>query len=198
MHHVLKKVDCIFVLGSYDMRTAEYAADLFLEGYAPWLLMSGRFGKLTTTLFKKTEAEVFADIAVARGVPRDKILIEDKSTNTEENVTFSRKLLDDKGFHFNSFILVQKPYMERRMYATFKNFWPEKECVVTSPQISYEDYPNKNISKELMINSMVGDLQRIKEYPACGFQIPQDIPMEVWNAYEQLVTAGYTKFLIKV
>lgn len=42
----------------------------------------------------------------------------------------------------NSFILVQKPYMDRRTFATFRKQWPEAECIVTSPQLSYEDYGN--------------------------------------------------------
>jgi len=44
---------------------------------------------------------------------------------------------------------------------------------------------------------MVGDLQRIKVYPARGFQIEQEIPDHVWHAYEQLVHAGYDKYLIQ-
>ena len=44
---------------------------------------------------------------------------------------------------------------------------------------------------------MVGDLQRIREYPARGFQVPQPIPNDVWQAYEALVTAGFDKFLIR-
>jgi hypothetical protein len=43
---------------------------------------------------------------------------------------------------------------------------------------------------------MVGDLQRIRLYPEKGFQIHQDIPDDVWDAYEELVKAGYTKYLI--
>jgi hypothetical protein len=43
---------------------------------------------------------------------------------------------------------------------------------------------------------MVGDLQRIRVYPARGYQIAQDIPDEVWAAFEQLVRGGYDKFLI--
>jgi hypothetical protein len=48
---------------------------------------------------------------------------------------------------------------------------------------------------ERVINIMVGDLQRIRIYPAKGFQIPQDIPDEVWTAYERLVKWGFTKHL---
>jgi len=44
---------------------------------------------------------------------------------------------------------------------------------------------------------MIGDLQRIKVYPQKGFQIFQEIPDDVWTAYEQLLALGYTKHLIK-
>jgi hypothetical protein len=47
------------------------------------------------------------------------------------------------------------------------------------------------------ISIMVGDLQRIRLYPAKGFQIHQDIPDDVWTAYEELVAAGYDKHLLE-
>ena len=34
-------------------------------------------------------------------------------------------------------------------------------------------------------------MQRIKIYPEKGFSIPQEIPLDVWNAYEQLVSLGF-------
>ena len=43
---------------------------------------------------------------------------------------------------------------------------------------------------------MVGDLQRIREYPKLGYQIEQEIPAKVWRAYEKLGAAGYDKHLI--
>jgi uncharacterized SAM-binding protein YcdF (DUF218 family) len=197
LNHKLEKADCIFVLGSHDMRVAEYAADLFLAGYAPYIIFSGGLGSLTKDIFKKPEADIFAEIAIKKGVPPEKILIENKSANTGENVEFTKKLLDEKGLKFDAFILVQKPYMERRTFATFKKVWPEKNFIVTSPQISFEDYPNDEISKDKVINIMVGDLQRIKLYPGRGFQIFQEIPPNVWSAYKKLVELGYTKHLVK-
>ena len=179
MGHILKKADCIFVLGSMDTRVAEYAADLYLEGYAPWLLFSGGFGNFTEGVFSKTEAETFADIAIKKGVPKEAILIENKSTNTGQNVEFSKKLLEERGLDFKTFILVQKPYMERRTYATFKNFWPERDFIVTSQPVTFDEYPDKVYSKEAVISIMVGDLQRIKIYPERGFQIEQEIPLDV-------------------
>jgi len=44
---------------------------------------------------------------------------------------------------------------------------------------------------------MAGDLQRIREYPKSGYQIEQEIPDEIWNAFEQLVAAGYNRHLIR-
>jgi uncharacterized SAM-binding protein YcdF (DUF218 family) len=59
-------------------------------------------------------------------------------------------------------ILVQKPYMQRRAYATFKKVWPDKDVIVTAPQVSFEEYPNEIIKKDDVISIMVGDTQRIK------------------------------------
>ena len=197
LDHKIEKADCIFVLGSHDTRVAEYAADLFLKGYAPYIIFSGGFGNLTKDIFQKPEADIFAEIAVRRGVPPEKILIENKSANTGENVEFTKKLLDEKGLKFDTFILVQKPYMERRAFATFKKIWPEKNFIVASPPIPFADYPNEEISKDKVINIMVGDLQRIKLYPGRGFQIFQEIPSNVWSAFEKLIELGYTKHLVK-
>ena len=200
-HHLYHKPapsDCILVLGSHDLRVAERGAELYLQGLAPILLFSGGLGYLTKGLWTEPEADQFARIALDKGVPSEAIFIENKSTNTGENIQFSRRLLEEKGLRPNSFLLVQKPYMERRSYATFRKQWPDKELLVTSPQIALDDYANDEIPMERVINSMVGDLQRIRIYPGKGFQIPMEIPDEVWAAFEKLVAWGYTAHLAKV
>jgi uncharacterized SAM-binding protein YcdF (DUF218 family) len=197
MHHTLVKSECILVLGSHDTRVAERAAELYLQGYAPVVVMSGGLGRLTKESFTQSEASLFAKIAMEQGVPKEAILIEDQSTNTGENVIFSRKLLEKNGRRPSSIILVQKPYMERRSFATFKKIWPEPAVCVTSPQISFEDYPTPSLPIERVINIMVGDLQRIKLYAEKGFQIPQSIPDDVWKTFEKLVGLGFDEQLIK-
>ncbi len=196
MHQTVRKADGIFVLGSNDARVVDRAVELFNQGYATFIVFSGNVGALTKNLFPKPEAEVFADKAKEMGIPEQAILIENRSTNTGENIRFTRELLKEKGLQVKSLILIQKPYMERRTYATYKNEWPELDGIVTSPQISFENYPTKDISKELMINLLVGDLQRIKLYAERGIQIPQEIPTEVWEAYKELVRQGYNKHLV--
>lgn len=198
MQHMLQKSDCILALGSHDLRVADRAAELYLEGWAPLLVFSGGLGNLTSDIWTVPEADQFAAIAIQKGVPQSAILIENKSTNTGENITFTQKLLSAKGLNPNRFIVVQKPYMERRSYATFKKHWPEKELLVTSPQLSFEEYPTEDITMEKVINIMVGDLQRIKYYPAKGFQIAQEIPDDIWQLYEKLIAKGFDKHLAHI
>jgi uncharacterized SAM-binding protein YcdF (DUF218 family) len=160
-------------------------------------VFSGGLGKITASIWTESEAERFAAIAIAKGVPAEVILTENKSTNTGENILFTQQLLQEKQIDVNSFIVVQKPYMERRSFATFKKHWPEKKLFVTSPDISFDNYITAELSMELLINSMVGDLQRIKLYPGKGFQIHQDIPEDVWESFETLVAMGFDRFIIR-
>jgi uncharacterized SAM-binding protein YcdF (DUF218 family) len=194
MHHEIKPMDAIFALGSNDIRVAERAAELYLQGYGQYVICAGGNGKASD--FTKPEAEVFRDVIIAKGVPADKIIIEPNSTNTGDNVLFVKKLLAEKGYNFKSFILVQKPYMERRTFATFKKQWSEPECVVTSPNISYEEYSKDEEFKKRFINVMVGDLIRIKEYPKLGFQIEQNVPENVWGACKKLIDLGFNKYIL--
>jgi uncharacterized SAM-binding protein YcdF (DUF218 family) len=200
MKHQLEPAEAILVLCSYDLRVAERGAQLFLEGWAPLLIFSGGLGAITKSLWSEPEADQFARIASLMGVPEEKILVENRSTNTGENIIFTKALLTEKQINPGKFILVQKPYMERRSYATFRKFWPDKEVLVTSAQVSFEEYlaqyTNRELSSDDVISIMVGDLQRIKVYPEKGYQIRQDIPDDVWTAYEELVEAGYNQHLI--
>ncbi|GAB4037059.1 YdcF family protein [Spirosoma gilvum] len=199
MNHALAKADAILVLCSHDLRVAQRAADLYLEGWAPLLIFSGGLGVITRHMWSEPEADLFARIALEMGVPAEHILIENQSSNTGENVLFTKRLLDERQMDVERFIVVQKPYMERRSFATFKKVWPEKELIVTSPQDSFDTYlsryTNPALTPDDVISIMVGDLQRIKLYPEKGFQIPQPIPADVWATYEALVEAGYDRHL---
>jgi uncharacterized SAM-binding protein YcdF (DUF218 family) len=200
LNHQLSHADAILVLCSHDTVVAGRGAQLFLDGWAPLLIFSGGLGSITKQLWSEPEADQFARIAVAMGVPRGRILIENRSTNTGENVLFTKRLLAEQRIEVGKFILVQKPYMERRTYATFKLVWPDQEPIVTSPQVSFDEYLRKGshdtLSVDDVISIMVGDLQRIRLYPAMGFQIHQDIPDDVWQAFEELVAAGYDQRLV--
>lgn len=193
-----KPADAIFCLCSLDTRVASYAAQLYLDGLGKHLIFSGGSGILTRDRFTQPEAVIFAEIAVSMGVPKEKIIVEPLSTNTGENVRFTHALLEQRGLlPLETLLLVQKPYMERRTFATFVKQWPDEgvEFAVTSPPLGFDEYPNEENPRELVTSIMVGDLVRIREYPKRGFQIEQEIPNEVWEAGQRLIQAGYNKHL---
>lgn len=194
----LQPADCIMVLGSNDTRVAERAVELYKEKMAPIIVFSGGLGNFTLGSWEQPEADTFAQIAIEMGVPSENILIENQSSNTGENIVFSYRLLTEKQQLPKTIILIQKPFMERRTFATFKKQWPDAatQFTVTSPQIAFTDYPNQSISQEHLINAMIGDLQRIKVYPEKGFQIYQEIPDDVWQAMEELIALGYNEHLL--
>jgi len=112
-------------------------------------------------------------------------------------VLFTKRLLENRGLNPERLIVVQKPYMERRTWATFRKVWPQKRITVTSPPVSFEDYPNRSISKRDVIAIMLSDLQKIRLYAREGFQIRQKIPGKILDCYRQLVRLGYTERLVR-
>ena len=139
----------------------------------------------------------FAKIALSAGVQEKQIMIEDRSTNTGENILYSRSLLEEQGIFIKSAILVHKPYMERRALATVQRYWPELQAVISSPKINFEDYATHDIPLDEIIQIMVGDFQRILIYPEKGFQMKQEVTPEATQAFELLRENGFSKYLIK-
>ncbi len=203
-HHLyqpLEKADAILGFGSHDLHVAERAAELYLAGYGKYIIFTGGFGRITKQIWNKPEAIAFAEVAVQIGVPREKIFTESASTNTGENIRNTKRLLEQKQLSFSNYLVVDKPFKERRIYATLKKQWSDLDFRVTSPQNTYEEYYQyyqqlEQLHIEDFLSIMVGDLQRIDLYGRNGFQIPQEIPSDVWAAYRRLVDAGFDKQLI--
>uniref|UniRef100_UPI00398F37D2 uncharacterized protein SCO4629-like n=1 Tax=Pristiophorus japonicus TaxID=55135 RepID=UPI00398F37D2 len=195
----LVKSDVIIGLGCHDIRVAERAANLYLADWAPLMLFTGYLGSHTSGKWDRPEADVFAETAVKLGVPVDKIILERRATNTGENIQFAHQTLKEKGIPVHKIILVQQPFMEHRVYATYLKQWPQDEgsvqAVVTSPIMELDDFPNEHVGNmNNLIGFMLGTLERIRDYPAKGFQVEQKMSPEVYNAYEKLLQAGYQPY----
>jgi DTW domain-containing protein YfiP/uncharacterized SAM-binding protein YcdF (DUF218 family) len=210
MGHELHHADAIVCLGSSDLRVATFAAKLFHRGLAATLVFSGGIGTgphsgRNLLGWERPEAEVMADEARRLGVPDDAILVEPESRNSGENIRFVHALLAARDLPpVESLIVVQKPFMERRAYATFMKQWPgatTPRIALASPPLSWEEYtaPGASLVKrDDIVAIMVGDLQRIRVYaaPPTEFQIPQEIPDAVWRAGGRLARAGFVGNLI--
>lgn len=188
MHQQITPADCLFVLCSNDLRVAEYAAQLYTSGFGKKIIFSGGLGRFTEGVFEKSEAETFAAIAKDCGVPASDIILETQSSNTGENVTLTAQKLAEQQLHFDSFLLVQKPFMERRAYATFKQQWPhgEPKIQVTSPTAPFFDYLSDEMHLDMVLTAMLGDFERIKSYPKMGYQIEQTVPDDVESSYQYI------------
>ena len=137
---------------------------------------------------------------IENNVPKEDILLELEATNTGENIKNSYLLLKNTGLLPKSIILVQKTYMERRTFAAFIKQRPSADrlvTMVTSPKLEFIDYVDGDQTSNEVISIMLGDLQRIIEYSALGYQIYQDVPQRVQVAYDFLIQHGYTKHLLQ-
>ena len=204
--------------GSNDPRVAKFAASLVLRGLAPVVVFSGANGRLTEH-WPQTEAETFAAVALAEGLSPEQIVVENRATNTGENIAFTRAALRERGVldaqgrlpAGGSLIVVQKPYMIMRSYASWLKQWPELQSgseeggggaprivVASPPELEYANYPADGvIARDELVSVMVGDLQRVFLYPRTGFQIDVPIPDGVWHAFAQLVGLGFVGHLAR-
>lgn len=187
----LQKAECMIVLGNDDLRTAEYAAELFLKGYAEFAVATGQAGRHSSHFLPCSEAEKFAEVMTEKGVDRDKLLLENRAVNTGENIMFTKQLLEQRQRLPTSFLLITKPYMERRALATFEKVWPGQRLTISSLPLTFQQYLNEEHTFERVVNAMVGYVHRMHDYPELGFQIPQEIPEEVWTACQQLEALGF-------
>ncbi|EKY4875531.1 YdcF family protein [Vibrio alginolyticus] len=185
LKHELK----LFVMCSNDVRVAEHAAKLYHQKLAPLIVFSGGEGRFTDGLFEKSEAETFAEIAKMSGVPSEAILLETESTNSGENVRFTEQRLKEEGKQCSSFILVQKPFMERRAIATFEKQWqsPYTQLQVSSAALPFFEYINEDMPLMMVLEALMEDFSRVKSYPEKGFQTEQNIPQQVESSYQVLL-----------
>lgn len=196
MHHTLRRVDVAIGLGSHDLGVATHTAELYQAGLFPAVVFSGGNSPTTTARFPRGEAVHYREHALELGVPAGAILLEPKASNTGENITFSREVLAAAGITAASVLLISKPYMERRSYATARKLWPEADIICASEPLDFDDYLKRIGDEKLVVDMLVGDLQRVIEYPALGFALEQNVPEGVHAAYEYLVSEGFTSRLI--
>ena len=201
MDQPLEKADVIVGFGCYDEDIPRRCAELWHQGFAPWVCFSGGLGRNTSGIWSKSEAERFAAIAMAEGVPENRIILENKSTNSAENLLFTPKVLAEAGVKAEKIIAVHKPYMEKRLWAAMQVYWPGVRAVYTSPQVSVEEHiahaEKIGMTRKGVIETIVGDVQRMELYAQKGYQLAVEIPAEVRDAFDALVAQGYTGQLAK-
>lgn len=191
LRHPLRRCSAAVALGCHDLSVATHAAELYHRGLFPVVVFTGGNSRETLHTFPRGEGVAYRERALELGVPDEAILVEPHATNTGENIALSRKVLAAAGIKVTSLVLVSMPYMERRAYATTRKLWPEVEPICSSVPLSLAEYVKSRQHGTELIDMIVGDLQRVIEYPGLGFAIAQEVPPIVYDAYRRLVAAGF-------
>ena len=128
----LKPADLLFVFGTrVDVEArVEEALKLWREGYFRWSIVSGGI----TPGSDRSECEIIAGAMMARGIPRELILREDRAMNTGENVIFSLPVIDAAlGLtNIRSVICLGNTWTARRYPMTLHRHWPEVEKMLVT------------------------------------------------------------------
>lgn len=167
--------DIIFVPGGGYGEIAENAAKLYHGGYAPLILVSGKYS-ITDGYFAgvkspahyrgniyETECEFLADILLENQVPPEAILQEKHASYTYENAIFSKKMTDELGISVQTAIISCQAYHARRCLLYFQLLYPETRflaCPAVTRGISRENWQNDPVKIDLVL----GEVER------CGSQ----------------------------
>ncbi|MBM4141200.1 MAG: YdcF family protein [Nitrospira sp.] len=124
----LKPADVIVILSGEKTERVEYGVKLFKEGWArkDRIIFSGG-----PVVWKYTWASLMKEQALHLGVPDKAILLEEKSSSTEENARYTKEILDKHGY--KTCILVTSPYHSKRASKIFTKIMGDKIKIISAP-----------------------------------------------------------------
>lgn len=176
-----EKADIIFVPGGSWPEPTERAAKLWLEGYAPYILPSGKYsmskGYFPGSMTKadkynknyETEWEFMKDIAFSYGVDESAIIKEDNSEWTKQNAFNSRSVTDDKNLDIKKAIICCKSFHAKRCLMFYSFAYPNTKFILCPVDI--EGITKNNwYETEAGIDKVMGELSRV------GGQLKNAIP----------------------
>lgn len=196
LNDALRPADVGIGFGSHDLGVATHIANLYHAGYFPTVVFSGANAPSTVEVFPRGEAVHYREHALELGVPAGAVLAEPEATNTGENLSLTRRLLDACGVKLSSAIIASRPYQQRRVRATALKMWPGVEVSCTALPLSLDDYLLSIGDVDKVINFLVGDTHRVIEYPARGYMEFEEVTEAVVHSFSNLVQAGYTRRLL--
>jgi uncharacterized SAM-binding protein YcdF (DUF218 family) len=187
-----RPAECLLVLGGHDIGVAHRAVELYGEGLAPLIVVSGGSRAVPDGSNSPTEADAIADVLLDGGVPKEALALERLASNTSENFWLAAELLRDLGLDPASFLAVTKPYAERRTLATARRRWPHKHVAVTSQQTAFDEYLADDIPADRILSHLAGEALRLDAYAATGLIDPgEPVPAAILDAARDLQAAGY-------
>jgi hypothetical protein len=193
-----RPADCLLVFGGHDIGVARRVAELYASRLVPFIVVSGGSRAVPDGSEFPTEADAIADILLRRDIPKDAIALERLASNTSENFWLSAELLRDLAMTPQTFLIVTKPYAERRTMATARRRWPGKQVAVTSEQVSFDDYCAGSIPVDRILSMLAGEALRLESYAATGLiDLGEPVPADILSAAYALQEAGFNSRSLK-
>ena len=167
-----QKADVIFVPGNGYPQMAVHAAELWKEGFAPYVLPSGRYSTVLGHFAGvqdlaeqyggnyETEWEFLRTVLQKNGVPENAVLREDEATFTWQNALFSRKVTDQAGLKVKKAILCCKNYHARRAFMYYQRAYPETEFLVCPCSVDEITKENWKLTQH-GIDEVLAEIKRI-------------------------------------
>lgn len=191
------KADAMVIGGAALMTDmAQYGAELYHRGLADRIVATGFTAK--NAVMTESEAALIARVLKANGVPKSAIVLDEQASNNGENITHSARLLPDLDEN-SKVILVHKPFMTRRFLATAQAAWPQPQPQFFATSIDmplreyfvvhHQAYPDDPLR---MVRSMLGDYERIRDYPKLGYSTKQEFSEVSEAAYQALIERGFS------
>lgn len=186
--------DAVMGFGLFDLKLPRFCGDLFAQGRARRIIFSGGIGVGTGKLVG-TEADAWrAELRRSHPAISDEhVIVENKSTNTGENLARTTELLAQShpslafGRGINRIILVASPSRVRRVRLTFRKQHPVVTAFAVCPPGTFDGeraaYAENNYN---YVDHLVGELDRIVDYPARGYIAAEPLPAEIKAAHETL------------
>lgn len=157
----ISHADVILIPGAAQPKLIEKAAELYLSGYAPFILPSGG----ATPKVETTEWDFLQRIALQLGVPEQAILKEDQAKDTFQNAYFSLDVLQQNHIPFRNVILVCKNYHARRALLTYQFIFPKDTQFIVCPVVDNREVTKDNWYKdEMKITYVMNELEKVGRY----------------------------------
>lgn len=140
--HDLICSDVIFIFGSTHPEAYEKLLELYHKGLVKDIVISGGSSgskeKHKDWIYgDKSEARVIFEKLAFYGIPIGKMFLEEKSTNSKENIIFSNEIYDFS--KVKSLTFISKNYAAGRQYRTLKKYLPEGIKIIPYSYNTYFD-----------------------------------------------------------
>jgi uncharacterized SAM-binding protein YcdF (DUF218 family) len=167
----LNKADAIVCLEGDGQNRTQKALELFQQGFAPLIIVSGAYDNPPFSIV----AVKMADYLFQAGVPKEKIIIEGKSQNTKEQAEEVFKIVKES--NLQKIILVASEFHQLRAYLTFLKAMEDADLKIVITNV-----PAKGEYQDLFDE----ELRKIQEYQKKGhiLSFEKALEYQTWK-YQQ-------------